>query len=71
MSVARSSWPDQEPPTKPISPVSSRELTRASRIDRLAELAIERLMVAPDDDALAAAVESLVQIRTLANEVLR
>jgi hypothetical protein len=60
-----------EPPTKPTIPITSREIARASRIDRLAELAIERLMVDPDGDSLIAAVESLVQIRSLTHEVLK
>jgi hypothetical protein len=43
----------------------------AARVDRLAELAIEKLMVAPDHDALLSAAEDLAQIRAIAGTVLR
>jgi hypothetical protein len=66
-SVAK--FPD-EPPTKPSENVPSRALIRAARIVRVATLAIERLMVAPDENAITAAVGDLCEIRALAGEVL-
>jgi hypothetical protein len=64
-------WP-AEAATKPDAEyIPSRTMVFAARVARLAELAAERLMCAPDDDDLSTAVGALDQIRTLANEVLR
>jgi hypothetical protein len=63
-------WPD-ESPTKPAEFVPSRLISFAMRIDRLAQLAIERLEVGPDDDARLAAMADLAQVRALAGTVLR
>ena len=63
-------FPDERP-TQPIERLPSRTLVLATRIERLASLALERLMCAPDDDALAGACADLVLIRELAGEVLR
>jgi ApbE superfamily uncharacterized protein (UPF0280 family) len=60
-----------EVPTKQQEHVPTKLLAFASRIDRLAELALERLAVAPDADAVAGAIADLVQVRTLAGDVLR
>ena len=74
MSVSTAScvpWPDEEAPTKPVADSSSKLLAFASRVDRLVELAIERLEAAPDDDAIGAALADLTQVRSLAGTVLR
>ncbi|HEV3192143.1 MAG TPA: hypothetical protein VGY54_16640 [Polyangiaceae bacterium] len=68
--VERNAFPD-EPPTKKMSNTPSALLAFASRVDRLAELALERLQVAPDAEAVAAALGELVQIRALTAGVLR
>jgi hypothetical protein len=60
-------WPD-EAATAPIEHVPARELARHTRIARLASLALERLMVAPDGEAIDAAVSDLMQIRALAEQ---
>ena len=62
-------FPDREPPTKPIEPLSSRVLVLATRIERLATLALERLMVAPDSDAVTAACADLATIVAIAGEL--
>lgn len=67
---SKSNWPD-EAPTRKTQRVPQTLLSFATRVDRLAELALERLQVAPDADALAGAVTDLVQIRALAEGVLR
>ena len=67
--VARN-WPS-EPPTKPTADVPARLLSFASRVDRLVELAIERLEAMPDADAIVAALADLSQVRTLTGTVLR
>jgi hypothetical protein len=56
-----------EIPTKVI--LSSATLIALGRIHRLAKLARERLIVAPDDEALATACDELSQIEALAREV--
>ena len=58
-------------PTRPAEPVTSRTLALVTRIDRLAELAQERLLFGPDDQAVAQAVTELASILHLAGEVLR
>jgi hypothetical protein len=58
-------------PTKKTQNESGRMLVFASRVDRLAELALERLATDPDVDALTAAVADLVQLRALAQAVTR
>ncbi len=62
-------WPD-EAATIPRANVPGPFLAFASRVDRLAELALERLQASPDEDALNAAVADLVQLRALAAGVL-
>jgi hypothetical protein len=53
-------FPDEKP-TRPAPRVPEWMITFATRVDRLAQLAIERLETAPDDDALAAAVADMKQ----------
>jgi hypothetical protein len=62
---------NDETPTKVSDNFPSATLMLAARVDRLAELALERLQVAPDDDALASACADLAQIRALAGAVTR
>jgi len=64
-------FPDTEPATKREQPTSTRLLTFASRIDRLCELALQRLQVEPDADAVQAAIAELSEARALAAGVLR
>jgi hypothetical protein len=64
-------WPAEAATRPDVEPIPSRTLVFAARITRLAELAAERLMCAPSDDDLEAAVGALNQIRNLAGEVLR
>ncbi len=61
----------EEAPTKPVADVPSKLLAFASRVDRLAALAEERLQVGPDQDAVLAALADLAQVRALAGTVLR
>lgn len=68
--VADRQW-DDETPTKRRDNFPSATIMLAARVDRLAELAIEKLMVAPDHDALLSAAEDLAQIRAIAGTVLR
>ena len=70
MHTVPESIPD-ELPTRPCLATPSRMLVFASRIDRLAELALERLAVAHDPDALAAALDDLVTIRDLCSGAMR
>ncbi len=67
--VSQTAWPD-EAATTPRANVPGPVLAFASRVDRLAELALERLQASPDEDALNAAVANLVQLRALAAGVL-
>lgn len=60
-------FPD-EPPTKPSEPFPSRVLILASRIERAATDALDRLRADRDVDGAAAL---LVQIQALAAEVTR
>ena len=68
--VARQLFPD-EAPTVPRPDTSSKLLAFASRVERLAELALERLTCDPDPDTLAAAVADVTELRALARGVLR
>jgi hypothetical protein len=70
MNADSTPWPD-EAPTTPVENVPSKLLAFASRVDRLATLAIERLEVAPDADARLAALADLAQVHALAGTVLR
>jgi hypothetical protein len=63
-------FPD-EPPTKQEALPPTRLLVFASRIDRLCELALERLEVDPDADAVKGAMAELIEARALAAGVLR
>ena len=63
-------FPD-EAPTRRSEQFPSRLLAFASRVDRLAELALERLQCNPDAYAIAGAVADLMQLRALTGEVLR
>lgn len=60
---------EDETPTKPV--LSSSTLAVAAQIERRAEIAIEKLLVAPDDDTLVSACEDLAEIRRLAGQVMR
>jgi hypothetical protein len=62
--------PDERP-TTPTLPTTNRMLVFASRIERLCDLAMEKLEVGPDADAVAAALGDLVEIRALASRVAR
>ena len=61
---------EDETPTKKITNVPSATLALAARVNRLAELASEKLTVDPDADAVLSALEDLAAIRTLACAVL-
>jgi hypothetical protein len=62
--------PDERPTVRCLD-TSSRLLTFASRVDRLCALALERLQVGPDPDAIAAALGDIVEIKALTEGVLR
>lgn len=63
---------DGFPPEVPTRRMSAEQtLAAVTRIDRLAELALERLAVAPDPQAVQAACEDLESIRGLAAQVIR
>lgn len=55
-----------ESPTKPLN-----DAPTLIRIQRLAALALERLQVCPDDDALALACVEIQAIESLAAEALK
>jgi hypothetical protein len=60
---------ENEQATKRVDDVPSATLLALSRIGRLAEVARERLTVAPDDEALATACTELAEIEALAKAV--
>ncbi len=60
---------ENEIPTKPI--LSSATLAVAAKIERLCELAIEKLLIDPDPHTILSATEDLAAIRSLAGEVMR
>lgn len=64
------SFPEKSP-TRPAPRVREETLAFASRVDRLAERAIERLRCFPDNESQSAAVADLTQLRALAATVLR
>jgi len=70
MSPTDSSAFADEPPTRREN-MPTRLLTFASRIDRLCALALERLQVEPDADAIQAAIAELTEARALTAGVLR
>lgn len=68
--VPEKQWPDEMPTAKKAH-VPSTMIAFASRVDRLAWLALEQLQRGPaDENALSAAVADLVQLRALAARVL-
>lgn len=56
----------EEAPTRPEEVPGSRYLSQVSRIARHAELALERLSVAPDADTIAAARDDVAAILSIA-----
>lgn len=62
---------DPTPITKRATNFPSATLVLAARVDRLAELAIERLTFDPDPHTIVEALADLAQIRTLAGKVMR
>jgi hypothetical protein len=68
--VAPKNFPDEQP-TKKTEDVPSRVIVLASRIDRLVEQAIGRLLSCPGDAELTAAVGNLQEVRALTGAVLR
>lgn len=70
MNTVTHDFPDEQP-TRPTAHISARDLVLTARIRRLAELAIERLEVAPDPDAITEALGDLARIRDLCAEVCR
>lgn len=62
---------ESESPTRPILNLRSPVLTALTRIERHAELAIERLGIDPDQDTVLAALEDLAAIRRLCQGALR
>ena len=62
---------EDEPSTQREELPPMRLLVFASRIDRLCELALERLEVDPDADAVKGAIAELTEARALAAGVLR
>jgi hypothetical protein len=69
MSQSAATFPTDEAPTKPI--LCSATLVVASKIERLCELALEKLLVDPDPHTIVSACEDLAQIRQLAGQVMR
>jgi hypothetical protein len=61
---------EDETPTRKILNVPSATLALAARMNRLAELAAEKLQVDPDADAILSAIDDLTAIRSLASAVL-
>ena len=59
-----------EPPTRPTPNTSSVLLSFATRVGRLCDLALERLQVGPDADAVAAAIDEIVEIKALSDAIL-
>jgi hypothetical protein len=68
--IDQATFPDEDP-TKKTDDLPGRTLVLAARIDRLVQLAIERLMACPGDRELSAAVASLQEVRALTAAVLR
>lgn len=69
-SVARPTFQDEKP-TIPTPHTCARMISLSMRLDRLLELALERLMCAPDHDAVIACVGDLMQAKALCAEVLK
>ena len=67
--AAASKFDNDEAPTKPV--LCSATLVVSAKIERLCELAIEKLMIDPDAPAILSAAEDLVEIRRLAGQVMR
>jgi hypothetical protein len=59
-----------ERPTRPTANNSSTLLAFATRVGRLCDLALERLQVGPDADAVAAATDEIVEIKALVDSIL-
>jgi hypothetical protein len=59
-----------ESPTRPTPNTSNALLVFATRVGRLCDLALERLQVGPDADAVAAAIEEIVELKALADAIL-
>lgn len=68
--IREATFPDEQP-TRPAERISTRMVAVVARIDRLAELAQERLLFGADDDAVAQAATELASIRHLCSEVQR
>jgi hypothetical protein len=62
--------PEERPTTRTLD-VPSAMLLFAARVERLCDLALERLKVGPDEDAIAAALGDIAEIRALAARVCR
>lgn len=62
---------DNEQPTKPVHNLHSSVLSALACVDRLAELAIERLLVDPDPHAIVEALADLAKIRGIARSVTK
>lgn len=60
-----------EAPTRPSEAIPTKLLVFATRIDRLAELALERLACCSGEQDALAALDELTAIRELASAVLR
>jgi hypothetical protein len=70
MSNLHQEIPDERP-TTPTLPTTNAMLVFASRINRLCDIALERLQVGPDEDAVAGALGDIVEIKALTEGVLR
>lgn len=66
---AATTFDAEEAPTKQI--LCSSTLVIAAKIERLCELAIEKLLVGPDAPAILSAAEDMAEIRRLAGRVMR
>ena len=62
---AHESFSPEEAPTRPDI-TSTKILAAASKIDRLSEIAIERLQFSPDPHTIVEAMADLAQIREIA-----
>jgi hypothetical protein len=60
----------EERPMRATPNASNALLSFATRVGRLCDLALERLQVAPDADAVAAAIGEIVEIKALADAIL-
>jgi len=61
-------FPDEHP-TRKAHAQNAKALAFARRVERLADLALEKLIIRPDPDSICSAIEDLGAILKLAKEV--